>query len=96
MLPIRKHMRKVAPPISNKTKGHDIVDGPRNRERWHHVAPRPLQMVLDEIQGALKVCEPGGFRDLRVRCEIGAMPSPSADIPLLHGFRNSKGCAHWS
>ena len=54
-------MGKVAPPISNETKGHDIVDGPGKRERWHHVAPWPLQMPLDESQCAAEIFEPARF-----------------------------------
>ena len=79
-------MGKVAPPISNETKGHDILDVRRQGERWHHVASRSLQMALDEIQCAAEVCQRAGFSQHRVRREIRPMPTPSADIPLLHGI----------
>jgi hypothetical protein len=57
-------VHKIAPPISDEAKAHDIVVRLRsvillkNRQRWHHVAPRPLQVLLDEVQGAPEVREP--------------------------------------
>jgi len=77
-------MGKVAPPITNETKSHDILDVRRKGERWHHVTSWSLQMPLDEIQCAPEVGEPSELRYLRVRCEIRPMPTPSANIPVLH------------
>jgi hypothetical protein len=56
--PMRKHVGKITPPIADEAKAHDIFACRRKRERRHHVAPRPLQVLLDEVQGAPEVREP--------------------------------------
>jgi len=68
--PIWKHVRQIAPPIPDEAKAHDIIARLRNvillrnRQRWHHVAPRALQVLLDQIQGAPELGKPRGFMDL--------------------------------
>ena len=74
-------MREVASSISSEPKAHDLVDGLRQRQRRHDVAPRPDQMILDERQGSTEIGESRRFRRLRRVRQRRSMPCQSANMP---------------
>jgi hypothetical protein len=58
-------MSEVTSSISSEPKAYDVVDGLRQRQRRHDVAPRPDEMILGERQCFAEVGEARGFRRLR-------------------------------